>query len=191
MTRLYASIGADLVQYDMDVTAASLRENGSVSVSENIQYVWPHASRRFLYVASSDSASGMGAAGVNHHVSAFAIDAATGALRPHGAPIALPHRPIHMATDIPSDHVLVAFNNPPGIRVYRIRADATLGDEVAQPADSDPGIFPHQVLAMPDNRHVILAARGHDAAHGKPEQPGALKVYVNDHGVLRRGRVRP
>ena len=185
MTRLYASIGADLVHYDMDVTAASLRENGSVSVSENIQYVWPHTSRRFLYVASSDSASGMGAAGVNHHVSAFAIDAATGALRPHGAPIALPHRPIHMATDIASRHVLVAFNNPPGIGVWRIHDDATLGKEAGQPADIDPGIFPHQILPFPGDRHVILAARGHDAAAATPEQPGALKIFRNDNGVLR------
>jgi 6-phosphogluconolactonase len=90
-----------------------------------------------------------------------------------------------MSTDIPSEHVLVAFNNPPGIRVYRIRSDGTLGAEVAQPADIDPGIFPHQVLATPDNRHVILAARGHDAAGSKPEEPGALKVFRNDRGVLR------
>ena len=90
-----------------------------------------------------------------------------------------------MATDIPSEHVLVAFNNPPDIRVYRINADATLGAEVVQPPGIAPGIFPHQVLAMPDNRHVILVARGHDAAGGKPEDPGALKVFRYDNGVLR------
>ena len=38
---------------------------------------------------------------------------------------------------------------------------------------------------MPDNRHVIVIARGHDAAGGKPEQPGALKVFRFDKGVLR------
>ena len=184
-TVLYASVGADLVHFDIDVTAATLTRRATVSVPANVQYVWPHASRRFLYAASSDSASGMGSAGTNHHVSAFRIDPATGALSPHGAPIPLPHRPIHMSTDIPSRHVLVAFNNPPGIRVYRINADATLGVEVPQPPDLDPGIFPHQVLAMPDDRHVILVARGHDAAGGKPEDPGALKVFRHDAGVLR------
>jgi 6-phosphogluconolactonase len=150
-----------------------------------VQYVWPHASRQFLYAASSDSASGMGKPGTNHHVTAFRIDPASGALSPHGAPIPLPHRPIHMATDIPSEHVLVAFNNPPALKVYRINSDATPGPEIAQPPESEPGIFPHQVLAMPDNRHVILVARGHDAAQGKPEDPGALKVFRNDAGVLR------
>jgi 6-phosphogluconolactonase len=182
---VYASVGSDLIHFTVDVAAATLTRCGTVSVPANVQYVWPHASRRFLYAASSDSASGMGAAGTDHHVSAFRIDPASGALSPHGAPIPLPHRPIHMATDIPSEHVLVAFNNPPDVKVYRINSDATLGVEVAQPPEIEPGIFPHQVLAMPDNRHVVLVTRGHDAANGKPEEPGALKVFRYDAGVLR------
>lgn len=181
---LYASVGPELTQYDVDVDAATLTRRGTVTLPANVQYAWPHASRRFLYVASSDSASGMGAAGNTHHVSAFRIDAATGALTPHGAPIRLPTRPIHMATDIPSDYILVAFNNPSAIRVYRINADATPGDEVVQPGPIDPGIFAHQVRATPDNRQVILVTRGHDAAGGKPEEPGALKVFDFRNGVL-------
>ena len=184
-TVVYASVGADLIHFDVDTAAATLTRRATVTVPANVQYAWPHASRRFLYVASSDSASGMGPAGKRHHVSAFRIDPASGALSHHGAPISLPHRPIHMATDIPSQHVLVAFNNPPSVGVWRINADGTAGAEVAQPADIDPGIFPHQVLAMPDNRHVILVTRGHDAAAAKPEEPGALKVFRFDNGVLR------
>jgi 6-phosphogluconolactonase len=181
---LYASVGVDLTQYDVDVDAAALTRRGTVRVPANVQYVWPHASRRFLYVASSDSASGMGAAGTTHHVSAFRIDADSGALTPHGAPIALPTRPIHMATDIPSNYILVAFSNPSGVRVYRINADATPGEEVVPPGPVDPGIFAHQVRATPDNRQVILVTRGHDAAGGKPEEPGALKVFQLRDGVL-------
>lgn len=181
---LYASVGPELTQYDVDVDAATLTERGTVRVPANVQYVWPHASRRVLYVASSDSASGMGHAGTMHHVSAFRIDAYTRGLTLHGAPIRLPTRPIHMATDIPSEHILVAFSNPSAIRVYRINADATPGDEVVPPGPIDPGIFAHQVRATPDNRQVILATRGHDAADGKPEEPGALKVFDFRAGVL-------
>jgi 6-phosphogluconolactonase len=184
-TMLYASVGADLIHFDVDVPAATLTRRGTVSLPANVQYAWPHASRRFLYAASSDSASGMGAAGTRHHVSAFRIDPASGALSPHGAPIPLPHRPIHMATDIPSEHVLVAFNNPPDVRVYPINADSTCGAEVSQPLGIDPGIFPHQVLATPDNQRVILVTRGHDASAGKPEEPGALKVFRYAGGVLK------
>ena len=176
--------GPRLIHVDVDVEAATLTRRGAVSAPANVQYAWPHASRRYLYAASSDSASGLGRAGTNHHVSAFRIDPVSGALTPHGEPIALPHRPIHMATDIASEHVLVAFNNPPGIRVYQINADASLGQEIAQPPGIDPGIFPHQVLPMPDNRHVVLVARGHDATQTGPEEPGALKVFRYGNGRL-------
>ena len=68
--------------------------------------------------------AGRGRSGTEHHVSAFRIDPATGALTPHGEPIPLPSRPIHMTTDIPSENILVAFNNPSALRVYRINGDA-------------------------------------------------------------------
>jgi 6-phosphogluconolactonase len=181
---LYASVGPELTQYDVDVDAATLTRRGTVRLPANVQYAWPHASRRFLYVASSDSASGMGAAGNTHHVSAFRIDPDTGALTPHGTPIPLPTRPIHMATDVPSDHILVAFNNPSAVRVYRINPDATPGEEVVPAGPIDAGIFAHQVRVTPDNRQVILVTRGHDAAGGKPEEPGALKVFDFHAGVL-------
>jgi len=185
MTVLYASIGADLIHFDISVTEGTLIRRGTVMAPANIQYVWPHMSRRFLYAASSDSASGMGPAGKTHHVSAFRIDPATGALSPHGAPIPLPYRPIHMATDVPSDHVMVAFNNPPDLKVYHINDDATLGAEVPQPGLTDRGIFPHQVLPFPDNSHIVMPTRGFDATKDKPEEPGALKIFRNDNGVLR------
>ena len=57
---LYANVGAELTHYDVDVEAATLTRRDTVSLPANVQYVWPHASRRFLYVATSDSSSGMG-----------------------------------------------------------------------------------------------------------------------------------
>jgi 6-phosphogluconolactonase (cycloisomerase 2 family) len=181
---LYASVGSELTHFDIDVDAAALTRRGSVRLPANIQYVWPHASQPFLYAVTSDSASGMGPAGTNHHVSALRIDRDSGALSQHGEPIALPTRPIHMATDIPSEHVLVAFNNPSAIHIYRINRDGTPGAEVAQPGPIDPGIFAHQVRATPDNKQVILVTRGHDPAAGKPEEPGALKIFDYRDGVL-------
>ena len=94
-TVLYASVGPELAQYDVDIDGAALTRRGTVTLPANVQYVWPHASRRYLYVASSSSASGTGPAGDTHHVTAFRIDTASGTLTPHGNPIALPTRPIH------------------------------------------------------------------------------------------------
>lgn len=117
---LYANVGADLTHYDVDVAGAALIKLATVTLPAGVQYAWPHASRRYLYVASSSSASGYGKAGTEHHVTAFRIDPATGALTRHGEPIRLPTRPIHMTTDIPSENILVAFNNPSALHVYRI-----------------------------------------------------------------------
>jgi 6-phosphogluconolactonase len=181
---LYASVGPELTQYDVDVAGSTLVRRGTVRLPANVHYAWPHASGQFLYVASSDSAPGMGSAGNTHHVTAFRIDAASGALSAHGDPIPLPTRPIHMTTDIPSEHLLVAFSNPSGVRVYRVNSDATPGGEVAQPGPIDPGIYGHQVRVSPDNELVILVTRGHDAAGGKPEDPGALKVFNYKDGSL-------
>jgi 6-phosphogluconolactonase len=183
---LYASIGPELTQYDVDVDGATLDKRGTVTLPANVHYAWPHASARYLYVASSNSASGMSPAGDKHHVTAFRIDPASGALAPHGDPIPLPTRPIHMTTDIPSEHLLVAFSNPSGLRVYRINVDATPGAGVVQPETVDPGIYAHQVRVRLDNGSVILVTRGHDAAPGKSEEPGALKVFAYRQGLLTK-----
>jgi len=181
---LYASVGPRLTQYDVDVSGAELTRRASVTLPANVQYAWPHVSRQYLYVATSNSSPGRGGVvGETHHVSAFRIDA-SGALTPHGQPIPLPSRPIHMTTDIPSEHVLVAFNNPSALRVYRINRDATLGEEVQQPGAIDPGIYAHQVRVTANNRLVILAARGNDPTGDKPEDPGVLKVFHYRNGLL-------
>src|SRR6201997_4556905 len=80
---LYANLGADLTHYDVDVAGAELVKRETVTLPASVQYAWPHASRRYLYVATSSSAPGYGTQGTDHHVTAFAIDPASGALTPH------------------------------------------------------------------------------------------------------------
>src|SRR5437763_4960026 len=170
---LEAAIGPELTLYEVDGVGAALTRRGTVSLPANVHYAWPHRSGQYLYVASSDSASGVGGVvGSKHHVTAWRLDPASGALSPHGASIALPTRPIHMTTDIPSQHILVAFSNPSGLNVYRVNPDGTPGREVEQQEEVHPGIYAHQVRVRLDNRKVILVARGHDAADGNPEEPG-------------------
>src|SRR5689334_4916223 len=181
---LYANVGADLTHYDVDVAGAELTKRETVTLPAAVQYAWPHASRRYLYVATSSSAPGYGTQGTEHHVTAFAIDPSTGALTSHGTPIPLPARPIHISTDIPSAYILVAFNNPSAVRVYRINPDFTPGEEVKQPGPIDSGIFAHQVRVTPDNRLAILVTRGNEGTPTKAEDPGALKVFEYKDGVL-------
>jgi 6-phosphogluconolactonase (cycloisomerase 2 family) len=181
-TVYYASVGPALTLYDLDIDGAALSKRGTVTLPANIQYAWPHPSRRFLYVVSSNG--GPGIAGDKHYASALAIDPVTGSLSLHGAPAALPSRPIHASVDASGGYLLTAYNNPSGATVHRLNANGMIGAPVAQPGNLDVGIYAHQVLAMPGNRIVILVTRGNHAEAGKPEDPGALKKFTFKDGVL-------
>src|SRR5476651_1841989 len=74
---LYANVDAVLTRYEVDVEGAALTQRESVTLPAGVQYAWPHVSRRYLYVATSSSASGTGPAGTDHHVTALKIDPAT------------------------------------------------------------------------------------------------------------------
>ena len=181
---LYANVGAELTHYEVDVENATLTKRDTVTLPAGVQYAWPHKSGRYLYVATSSSESGHGKAGTEHHVTALRIDPETGALSKHGDPIRLPTRPIHMTLDRPSKHILVAYNRPSGLNVYRINEDFTPGEEVKQPGALDSGIYAHQIRVTPDNKLAILVTRGNEGTAQRPEDPGALKVFDYTDGLL-------
>ena len=64
-----------------------------------------------------------------------------------------------------------------GVTVHRIAGDGTLGAQVKQSKTLDYGIYPHQVMIAPSGRTVLLVDRGNSAAHGKAEDPGALRTF--------------
>lgn len=180
---LYSTVGAELTRYDVDIEGAALTRRETVPLPANAQYAWTHPTRRYLYVATSNRGSG-GTADFNH-VSAFRIDPKSGALTPHGEPQALPERAVHICVDPTGRYVVSGHNLPkPGITVNRIESDGTLGPQVKQPDGLEPGIYPHQVMVAPSGRSVIVVDRGNAAAPGKPEDPGALRVFGFDDGVL-------
>ncbi len=181
-TVYYASIGPELTLYDIDVDNAALLKRSAVTLPANIQYVWPHPSRRTLYAVSSNG--GPQATGDTHRANALTIDRATGALQLHGAPATLPSRPIHCSVDASGNYLLTAYNNPSNVTVHRLNADGTIGTPVAQNGKLDNGIYAHQILATPSNDAVLLVTRGNDAKPDKPEDPGAIKTFGFDNGAL-------
>jgi len=181
----YASLGPALTLYHIDVDAASLARQGTVMLPAKVQYAWPHPSAPLLYVATSNGgASSLGVRGDKHYLSALVIDPSSGELKEHGVPAALKSRPIHVTVDHTGRFALVAYNDPSNLTVHRINADGTVGDEVKQAAALDCGIFAHQIRVAPSNDTAILVCRGNDAAKGKPEDPGALKVFSFKDGQL-------
>lgn len=183
-TTLYQSVGASLTQWDVDVDAATLTPRTSVALPSNIQYVWPHPSRQYLYVSTSDAASGNAPdPGKVHRLCALRIDA-SGALSMHGEPAVLSQHPIHNSVDTRGEFALTCYNNPSNLTIHRINSDGTLGAQVQQDAKLDYGIFAHQILPMPSNRAVIMVTRGNKADENKSEDPGALKIYKFQAGRL-------
>jgi 6-phosphogluconolactonase len=181
-TVFYGSVGPTLTLYDIDIEGAALIKRGAVTLPANIQYAWPHPSRRYLYVVSSNG--GPGITGDKHFASALLIDPATGALRLYGAPAALPSRPIHVSVDATGEYLLTAYNYPSNLTVHHLNTDGTVGSPIAQSAKLDTGIYAHQVLATPGNRSVTLVTRGNNASGDKPEDSGAIKTFSFAKGVL-------
>jgi len=181
-TVFYASTGPEFTLFDVDVADAALQKRGAVTLPANVQYAWPHPSKRYLYVVSSSG--GPGVAGTTHLANAFRIDPVSGALAPHGEPQPLPSRPIHTSVDRSGEYLLTAYNDPSNVTVHRINGDGSIGEPVSQSGKLDAGIYGHQIRTTPGNQTAILVARGNNAAGGKPEDPGALKLFGFKRGAL-------
>jgi 6-phosphogluconolactonase (cycloisomerase 2 family) len=181
-TVFYQSVGDRLTHWDVDVANAALTRRASITMPSNVQYAWPYPSRKYLYVSTSDAASGNAPnPGKVHRLCAVRVDA-SGALQMHGEPQALPQRPIHNSVDATGAYALTCYNNPSNVTVHRVNGDGTIGAQVQQASKIDMGIFAHQILTMPTNRSVIMVSNRPEAA--KAEDPGALKIYNFRDGQL-------
>ncbi|MGZ8212088.1 MAG: lactonase family protein [Burkholderiales bacterium] len=185
---LYSAIDDELTHYELDPADATLRRQATVKTPSFVQYAWPHPTRRYLYVTTSNRGPGL-KADVNH-VAAYRIDPATGALTSHGESRLLPHRAVHMCVDPAGRYALNAHNLPKsGVTIHRIESDGTLGAQVDQREPLDYGIYPHQVMMAPSGRTTVLVDRGNSPHGGKGEDPGALRSFAFDEGVLSRPHV--
>src|SRR5215467_287023 len=85
-TVFYQSVGDRLTHWDVDVESATLTPSASVTLPSNVQYAWPHPSRKYLYVSTSDAASGNAPnPGKVHRLCTVRVDA-NGALAMQGEP---------------------------------------------------------------------------------------------------------
>jgi 6-phosphogluconolactonase (cycloisomerase 2 family) len=185
---LYAGVGEELIAFDLDVGRATLSRRSSVMLPGFVQEAWAAVRTPFLYVAWSNGGASYNGSGVEprgdrHGITAFRIGA-DGALHQQGAPAALRARPIHITGDGAERHLLVAYNDPSGVSVHAINADGGVGGEVSQPTSIDPGVYAHQVRVLPSNRAVVVVTRGNEPTASSREDPGALKVFRYDAGVL-------
>ena len=141
---------------------------------------------------SNGGPSSGGGAGDKHVACAFRIDPATGALTPHGAPVALPSRPIHTSVDcvgrISADRL--QRSERPDRASHQQRRHAGRPRR-RSPIRSTPANSRIRSVATPDNRHVILVTRGNNAPDDNPVNPGSIKVFSFKDGVLDQPRGDP
>lgn len=196
---LYASAGAELAQYQIDLDQAALLKKSSIRLPANVQYAWPHPSHKYFYVVWSDGGASYTAPGATavprgkvHGLGAFRIDPGSGALQAIGSPVSLPSRPIHMSVDAAGANVLVAYNDPSSVTVHRLKADGSIGSAVPQTGSLDSGIYAHQIRVDAANKTVFLVTRGNGPTKDKPEDRGAVKVFDHTNGVLKnRASIAP
>lgn len=182
-TVLYSCVDEEITRYEVDVDTATLTKRETVKAPSFVQYAWPHPSNRWLYVTTSNRGPGLPAD--HNHMTAWAIDPETGALSPHGEPVKLVQRATHMCVHPSGGYTLNAHNIPsPRVSVHRLNADGTIGELVEQPIGLDAGIYPHQNRVAPSGKTAVVVDRGNAAHGGKAEDPGALRTFAFDAGVL-------
>lgn len=177
----FASLGSRLLRYAL-TPAGALQCTAELDVGSPVHYVWPHPTHRLLYVACSERM--VVPRNEGHQLVVVEVPKQPGQLRQVGPPVALRSRPIHMTLDGTGRFVLSVFNDPPGVQVHALAADGTIGAEVLQRPDLELGCYTHQIRVSPDNRWVLVVARGNNARPGKPEDPGALYRFALDEGRL-------
>ena len=182
-TMLYGSVGPVLSWFECDPDAASLIRRGSITLPVEVQYAWPDRQRHVLYVCVSNGGP-LGRVGDTHQLLALTIDRLSGALTPLGPAQRLRQRPIHLSLDRSGRSLFTAYNHPSAVTVHRVEADGRVGAEVAQSGDLDVGFGAHQVMATPSNRFVILPTRGAASDLDGRDEPGGLKAFRFEGGLL-------
>lgn len=177
---LFASIGSRLLRYDLGA-AGALHACGEIELGSPVHYAWPHPYRRLLYVACSERMIAPRDSG--HQLVVVGVPDDGAPLRQVGPPVPLRSRTIHMTLDRTGSYVFCLFNDPPGLQVHAIDAGGAIGPEIPQ-RRLELGVYPHQVRVFPDNRWLVVAARGYNPRGGKPEEPGALYRFAIDAGRL-------
>jgi 6-phosphogluconolactonase (cycloisomerase 2 family) len=188
---LFMAIGADLIHAEIDRDDMELRHLHQVTLAAPIQYVWPHPDRNILYVATSNRS--ISPDDDCHTLATVSVDNKTGKFDVL-AEVMLPTRPIHLTVDTHARNVLVVYNAPSLITCHPIDSAGMAGRALDTDASPSPwsGIFPHQVLMLPDTQVAVVVARGNHPRGNRPEEPGSLElISVGDEGLKHVETVAP
>jgi len=180
-----------IYRLQLDLATGALTPDGEPTPTVNPSFLARHPNGRFLYAVNE---TGESRADKSGGVSAFAVDAASGALtllnqQPSGGPA-----PCHLWVDKRGRHLLVANYWDGSVSVLPIGADGRLGAATARIQHEGKSVNPerqegphaHSVTLDPANRFAFVADLGtdklavyrYDGAKGTltPHQPPAVTL---------------
>ena len=182
--RILQGKGEGIYVYRLDESSGALEPSGKTTGIANPSYLAPDASQRFLYAVNELKSYEGEATGT---VSAFAVDARTGALEFLNRQITHGTDPCHVAVDTERRYVFVANFMSGSVSVLPVREDGALVDacDVVQHRGSsvDPrrqsGPHAHSVTLDASNRFVFVPDLGLDRLMLYRFDPTAGKLSPN------------
>ncbi len=178
-TTVYASLGPELMVYQLDTTSGALTEIQSLTLPATLQYAWPNRARTRLYLALSQMGPAAKEKRPDHFVEAYDI-LGDGRLRKAGPSVRLSHRPLFCTLDAQEQHLLLAYNDPSALTVHRLQPNGEIGEAIAQ-GDLKLGPFVHQVRVTPSGKFIVAPACAH---HETGADPGFISVLSYADGRL-------
>jgi 6-phosphogluconolactonase len=190
-----AGNGKGIYRFRMHPTTGELSQKTLVATSDSPSWLVVHPSGKTLYAGNEISTFH----GDSGSVSAFAIESATGSLRPLNIVSSEGAGPAYITLDRSGRHILVANYIAGTIAVLPVMADGSLGNATdvhhdrgavgnTTPTDAAPGSFalsghdaPHAHMILPDptNKFVLSTDLGQDRIYSWRFDAQAGKLSPN------------
>jgi 6-phosphogluconolactonase len=162
--------GKGIELFEADLRTGELSHRGLAAQSHNPSWIVVHPSRKYLY-AVNEIGDFQGSSG---SVSAFAVDASSGALRPLNIVSSAGTGPAYLSLDAAGNFAFVANYQDGSIAVLPIRGDGSLGEAVD--LHRDQGSVGS--TSASDAPAGSFAISGHDAPHAHMIAPDPRNQFV-------------
>jgi 6-phosphogluconolactonase len=180
-TDFYSALGSIITTWHVDEKTATLTRIAETGLPAPVQYAWRHASLPVLYIAISDRFS---CGGNRHGIAVMGIDPLSGRLTQEAPIHWLLNRPVHLTVNREGNRLAVAYNDPSEVSVHRLDRFGHI-EEPEGVVAVRVGIYAHQVRFAPNDRYLIVPARGNDATPDRSEEPGSLEILRIAEEVLQ------
>jgi 6-phosphogluconolactonase len=155
--------GAGILAYRFNPSTGDIASIGHVAATANPTFLAVHPNGRVLYAVNETAEGG---------VSAFSIDAASGALKLMNRVSSHGDGPCHVSVDAAGKWVFTANYSSGTVAAFPVHSDGSLGEATASFRQSkaaytkpEPDGRAHSMTLSPDNRFVVVADLGLDRVY--------------------------